>query len=1164
LSAQIYFTSRYGLYCPFFETAYDTFIFLTTLYFVNIIQREIELGYQERSGKPVDILSSIDGEESRRHGIKLLLEHQNWPLHPEDMLVLDIERREFFACPENKSSITGKGPPIPVTPLWFISEGKPALHGNFGDINRMHLASLAAATLAEAESSSHSPSQLSFEKEKWMPATKPAALEKSSAVPPKTVTPVDLAPPKPKKAPETGQSSQQQNSGTSTGALVGTGGKSCFATPNIAAAASSENKGKKLPGHASSSSNTMKQSNGVQNLQLKPAPVENTLEKTTETKKQFRRRTESETIATGAVAVAKTSGPWKPGEKSKHLQGDLKQNPRPSLGSAKAAAASSEANSPPPPKLRNDGMSDDSQDSIHRAGTPKTGNVLASGPGSRVTKLVEKPRDSALDLPDLRDDTQPVGVLIINDRLQMIEPKASHTGAEISGHSTDSDHLSPGQKRRRSEQESHESNKRPVVSRPSPVQTRNSSITSSRIGSLIGNDMLSLQSSTSHASRSATNRMQPPALKPSFQRAPTDIPLPNMIKAVDRQQSIESLGSFNSIHSVQRSLTPSHRPHDSPSTPNTAGKDFEELDKYLDDNKDLLESPAHSRHSKLGETNMEQHEMLETGEMLQFKSPRAGTGDEPPTLPPWDNLSAPKNKIEFMKQNKARKQMTPLREGQGVHIHDQEELRQENDRSEPRVSAKGRLPNSTSFEEDSTSVHTSRVLNGVKHGHSPHFQEGQARANGMPNSLGNDLGRQLRRNDGTGGEKDIPVHQQGPPLHNEAMAQWLSGSVHSFGGQPSPPAELYPRQMMPFQSQPLSPNPLNSMYGSRVQQRAYQDQLAFQSRGHSPQAYGYGVGDRGGLDAPYLQRGYDDGRGIQHDPHGALQRQNTPSPMRPRTFGHLRAGSVREGTAIYLRQTLTVCCAHTSDIYPVGGNAEDGCDSLLIQTPANSREDLDIIKHKCSVKNGGRALFTSWKKRLPIRVFRFTSKSGIKGYRYDGLFSVMAISDDCDKILTDIGPSTSRTQVLLRRNEAGSLDRDMNAMSLDELWSLINQGEVQEGGARSRQLLVPQQPRAQDLAIPRLSHDDNGMSQYSSTHPQHRAASPPRRALPPQYRQQVPMDPYIRQQMEMQQRAHMPPGYYDPRVPPSMAGMHMMDGAGGMGRPQKNGQRLAGSDPRMY
>jgi hypothetical protein len=131
----------------------------------------------------------------------------------------------------------------------------------------------------------------------------------------------------------------------------------------------------------------------------------------------------------------------------------------------------------------------------------------------------------------------------------------------------------------------------------------------------------------------------------------------------------------------------------------------------------------------------------------------------------------------------------------------------------------------------------------------------------------------------------------------------------------------------------------------------------------------------------------------------------------------------------------------------------------------------------------------------------------------------------------------------------------MNAMSLDELWSLINHGEVQEGGARSRQLQVPQQqPRAQDLAIPRLSHVNNGMNQYASMHSQHS----------PQYRQQVPMDPYVRHQMEMQQHAQIPTGFYDSRVPPSMGGMHMMDGAGGMGRLQKNGQRLAGNDPRMY
>jgi hypothetical protein len=75
----------------------------------------------------------------------------------------------------------------------------------------------------------------------------------------------------------------------------------------------------------------------------------------------------------------------------------------------------------------------------------------------------------------------------------------------------------------------------------------------------------------------------------------------------------------------------------------------------------------------------------------------------------------------------------------------------------------------------------------------------------------------------------------------------------------------------------------------------------------------------------------------------------------------------------------------------------------------------------------------------------------IKGYRYDGLYSVLALSDGDDRILTDIGPNTTFIQFLLRRNETGRHNRDFNTMTLDELWFLINQGEVQEEGSRCRE-----------------------------------------------------------------------------------------------------------------
>ena len=731
---------------------------------------------------------------------------------------------------------------------------------------------------------------------------------------------------------------------------------------------------------------------------------------------------------------------------------------------------------------------------------------------------------------------------------------------------TDREHPSqtPGVQRK-FENEIPESN-RPFGCKPSPVQVRVTAICSARMASLTGNDVLSVPSPISQASLSTTTKCA--ATINREQQPSTEISRPDVIKTIDRQQSVESLGSFNSILSHARSLTPNHRHHDSLSphgTPSTTEKNYEELDDFMQKVSQSRQSPDSQaipdRTPKVGESQADRHEAQVSGERSLNPLHRESS-DEFPTSSTQNDHTVPKNKIDFMKQNKARKENTSLRKLCGVHIHDHVELyHEDSDQCEDYLSTR----EGTSFEGVS-SVHSHGMVNGNKCESSPHFQGAHAATN---QSVAKDSGAQLHRKNG---DDTYPqLHQTGNPLHDDAMADWLSGD--SVIGQHAPPrGSLYSWQKIQEPPQEaLLPNPLTGIYAPRPQHRSCQDPLVLPNQVQSPPSYS--EGDRGGPVTRHPQSGHNESRGRHGvNPFGSLHRYTQSSPSR-RIFGHPRPGSIHEGTAIYRRHTLTVCFVHTSDVSPVGGNAEEGCDSLLHRLPATSKEDLEIIKYKCSAKNGSDALFVSWKRRLPIRVFRFTSKLDVKGYRYDGLYSVMAVSDGDDKILTENKQSNTCSQFLLRRNETGNLDRDLNTMALDDLWSLINQGEVQEGVGMNEQYHYLG-PRGLDLAIRKLSHHGrNGMGQYplhrdqilqnESSYLLERGPTHQHRAHMAQDRQYTATDRYARHQMDiLQQHSMLPPAYFDPRNPV------MMDVNSRSGfdveRPQKKSKQMTVHDPRMY
>jgi hypothetical protein len=169
-------------------------------------------------------------------------------------------------------------------------------------------------------------------------------------------------------------------------------------------------------------------------------------------------------------------------------------------------------------------------------------------------------------------------------------------------------------------------------------------------------------------------------------------------------------------------------------------------------------------------------------------------------------------------------------------------------------------------------------------------------------------------------------------------------------------------------------------------------------------------------------------------------------------FGHPHV-EVLEGRKIYSRHTLFLLGAHRSDMLAVNGNNVDGCDSLLLCTNVENpqrKDGLAMLKFGCSSRSGGSALYASHVKNLPVRVFRKQESGKSQGFRYDGLYSVIAMFDVSGSPRSELpAMAHERVEFLLRRNphvspkdaSASMVESNSafsNRLSIDELWEQVS------------------------------------------------------------------------------------------------------------------------------
>jgi len=241
-----------------------------------------------------------------------------------------------------------------------------------------------------------------------------------------------------------------------------------------------------------------------------------------------------------------------------------------------------------------------------------------------------------------------------------------------------------------------------------------------------------------------------------------------------------------------------------------------------------------------------------------------------------------------------------------------------------------------------------------------------------------------------------------------------------------------------------------------------------------------------------------DPRAQPANPHAQLstqraeQRQEAQSQVQNRRavdFGHPRE-EVVEGQRIYSRHTLLLWGAHKSDISPVNGNIRDGCDSLIYTNEADTvprtKDDLMFLQFKCSLRNGGGALFSNYQKSqtrnaphsFPVRVFRkATTAGGITGLRYDGLYHVAAVHDDRGRPRSEPSNSSKTFSFLFKRNNPGQ-NADQNRFMVEELWDFVQQGRQNStsppplGGVATGQLPMNDGQRSMNiqLRLPPLGH----------------------------------------------------------------------------------------------
>lgn len=367
-------------------------------------------------------------------------------------------------------------------------------------------------------------------------------------------------------------------------------------------------------------------------------------------------------------------------------------------------------------------------------------------------------------------------------------------------------------------------------------------------------------------------------------------------------------------------------------------------------------------------------------------------------------------------------------------------------------------------------------------------------------------------------------------LQDAGLKQWLSGNS-SDGVLPDPMQADSRDQMRPHHA--ASPY-VQSPYGAyTAAQKAANRQVSCQS---------------GEIQAPSpnhqtpVYRGQSFGRQNEKpQPVESMGTRQDPNTLERRhklvEFGHPYP-TVMEGRQLYSRHTLFMCGAHRSDIRLLNSD-EEGCDSLLLNGAIllSRKEDLEMFKYRCSLRNGGAALLSNYKKRLPVRIFRQAKDEVSTGYRYDGLYSPIAMLDDSGKHQTKVATGTKVATFVFKRNPTGPRAKFSNRMMLEELLAIVQQANSNPG----------KNPR-NDLQIPALTHSGGGsLPDYGRGNPRFPATH-----MRPDLRGHYPMPPVMDDGVNAAYSS----------APPSAShgGKHHFGRGGGMGPHRSSLQRQTSAE----
>jgi hypothetical protein len=694
----------------------------------------------------------------------------------------------------------------------------------------------------------------------------------------------------------------------------------------------------------------------------------------------------------------------------------------------------------PSPSKR--GQSDGSSDSIHRAGTPKSGNILSSSMENRP-QLKKEP--GAPELPDLKDaSSEQPGVS--HGRLSL--PHVPERGEQTTEQNDDITPRStfPGEESDRQKRALEETGmERPAKiirqrssGRPQHISHRQRS-TGSRLSFA---DDVQIAEPGALGSVSSDRRTAPPPIlrRGDRQQSLESLQPPEVIRAADRQFSVESFISSRSQESSSlQALTPNSRmtPSNlgngpcqlSPSadTPNTERMEelYNQLDQYMDSPTHKIDSPGHQK--------------------LTF-NPR------------------PMNALR-------RQSSASIADHMSTHSHIYLKLGY--------VPQKGR-----SFTDDEKRS----ASGGLSQLEIPNERELGDAVTKPPSSTASRRSPPESHSDGVLKDKASRAnkHQdsrsvQPAPLEGQVLEGWLSGSAaHGMSSQFPPPhnhssVANFPQQAPIYGYYPFAQG--NTIARGSHMNHPYADY-------GSPGAFRYDNYSRS----------------------GRLPKEASGTTVQNRTrvdYGHPRK-EIIEGLKVYDRNTIMLWGAHLSDICPVNGNSAEGCDSLIFNCSdedlPSTKDDLRFVQIRCSPRNGATALFVNYQRSqapepphsYPVRVFR-RSEYGPGTFRYDGLFRVTAVHDERGRPRAELIRDSKTFSFLLQRNSVGN-GPDQNRVSIDEIWDYIQdfknhlrRGSGREGGG------------GRNLQIPRLSHGGGGGQAYHGGY-QHgimEQHSRPKEAAPP-------------------------------------------------------------------